>query len=240
MQFQLPNDVSKTGMVHLLSTVIRDPKCLQSFWGTSYHIDFVKSESLGSTVYMQAQNGLKRGKILSVDKDDRCAYNIKWEGSQASEKLSANRSGLFALPPVSVDLSSNSGQSRSDSIRVRVPRLNVWKLQCANVEGTMSGSVQDCSTREIQWLKTLRTRWTVLQVEEIEELLKLLCLVCFEPGIFTDDANLFDDIFQRLADFFIVRAGLTLSTNLIQDLSRLELERRRVGWYVLPLSLSIS
>ena len=117
--------------------------------------------------------------------------------------------------------------------------MNVWKLQCANVEGTMSGSVQDCSTREIQWLKTLRTRWTVLQVEEIEELLKLLCLVCFEPGIFTDDTNLFDDIFQRLADFFIVRAGLTLSTNLIQDLSRLELERRRVGWYVLPLSLSL-
>ena len=75
MQFKLPDDVRKTGMVHLLSTVIRDPKGLQSFWGNSYHIDFVKSEaSLGSTVYVQSSNGLKRGKILSIDKDDRSSY----------------------------------------------------------------------------------------------------------------------------------------------------------------------
>ena len=138
-----------------------------------------------------------------------------------------------------LDLSSNSGQGRSGSIRVRVPRLNVWKLQCANVEGTMSGSVQDCSTREIQWLKRLRTRWTVLQVEEIEELLKLLCLICFEPGIFTDDLNMFDDIFVKLADLFIVRAGLTLSSNLIQDLPRFELERRRVGWFMMLCLLEL-
>ena len=234
VQFQLPSDVRKTGMVHLLSTVIRDPKALQSFWGTSHHIDFVKNASLGSTVYMQAQNGLKRGKILSINKNNR-SYNIRWEGnSQGSEKLNANRSGLFALPPVSVDLSSSNSESRTGSIRVRVPRLNVWKLQCANVEGTVSGSVQDCSTRETQWLQSLRTRWSVLQVEEIEELLKLLCLLSFEPGMWSG-VNIFDNMLCKLADLFVVRARLTLSPNLIRDLPRFEQERRRVGWYVVSI-----
>lgn len=102
----------------------------------------------------------------------------------------------------------------------------------------MSGSIQDCTTRETQWFQNLRTRWSVLQTEEIEEILKLLCLLSFEPGMWTGyDVH---DVFSKLADFFVVKSKMSLSENLIRDLpSSFVNQKIRVGWYMMLCLLEL-